>query len=219
MCFNSYLVITDVLSQYRQDLHCHVNISYAFQNCLIHIFAGTSSPTGKFFGTCAVLSSHEDTPAWASIFNFIRDSGIKPRYSMGDGAKAISKAGKEAFGSFGNSRLMCWSHTHRAIVPQLKSISTFNKSVSDKILKDIMDIQWSALNEGTFRKLFKLLEKKYVGMYDAVLNGLINKFFSYMHKVWIDSEEFMWYEGAHPWGVSNNQGNIRFFFSISLYAN
>ena len=76
------------------------------------------------------------------------------------------------------------------------------------ILKDIMDIQWSALNEGTFRKSFKLLEKKYVGKYDAVLNGLINKFFSYMHKVWIDSEEFMWYEGAHPWGTSNNQGNI-----------
>ena len=127
---------------------------------------------------------------------------------MGDGAKAISKADKETFGSEGpHSRLMCWSHVHRAIVPQLKSIATVNKSVSDKILKDIMDIQWCALNEGTFRKLFKLLEEKYVGKYDAVLNGLINKLFSYMHKVWLESGEFMWYEGSHPWGTSNNQGN------------
>jgi hypothetical protein len=115
-----------------------------------------------------------------------------PRYIMGDGAQAISKAGKEAFGSIGQySRLMCWSHTHRAIVPQLKSISTVNKSVSDKILKDIMDIHWSALNEGTFRKSFIILGKKYDGKYDAVLNSLINKFFSYMHKVRIDSEEFL----------------------------
>ena len=27
-----------------------------------------------------------------------------------------------------------------------------------------------------------------------------------MHKVWIDSKEFRWFEGANPWGISNNQG-------------
>ena len=27
-----------------------------------------------------------------------------------------------------------------------------------------------------------------------------------MWKVWIDSTEFRWYEGAHPWHISNNQG-------------
>ena len=27
-----------------------------------------------------------------------------------------------------------------------------------------------------------------------------------MRKVWIESGECLWFEGAHPWGVSNNQG-------------
>lgn len=166
---------------------------------------GTSTPQGKFFGTCDVLSSHEDEGAWASIYKFIKESNINPSYYMGDGAKAISNASKNVFTS-STSRLMCWSHVHRNITPRLKPISTLNKSVSEKILNDIMDIQWSALNEKTFRKLFELMEKKYVGKHEQVLDGLIRNFFSYMHKVWIQSEEFKWYEGAHPWQVSNNQG-------------
>ena len=68
---------------------------------------GTSSPTGKFFGTCAVISSHEDTPAWSSIFNYLHDYGLKPRYSLSDGAKAMSKAGNESFVNHTFSRLMC----------------------------------------------------------------------------------------------------------------
>ena len=27
-----------------------------------------------------------------------------------------------------------------------------------------------------------------------------------MRKVWVESTEFKWYEGAHPWRISNNQG-------------
>merc|ERR1719186_722300 len=34
----------------------------------------------------------------------------------------------------------------------------------------------------------------------------LSKFFKYMRTVWVESEEFRWYEGAHPWQVSNNQG-------------
>ena len=101
---------------------------------------------------------------------------------------------------------MCWAHVHSNILPQLKCISAHNKSVSDGILQDIVNIQWSALNEESFRISFKLLEQKYIGKYDIVLNGVVAKFFSYMHKVWIDSAEFRWYEGAHPWQISNNQG-------------
>ena len=73
---------------------------------------------------------------------------------------------------------MCWSHVHKNILPQLKSISTHNKSLADKILKDIDDIQWSVLNENSFRKSFKLLENKYLGKYDQALNVNLSKFFT-----------------------------------------
>ena len=125
---------------------------------------------------------------------------------MGDGAKAITKAGFDIFSKDAVKRLMCWSHTHRNILPQLKSVTAHNKDVSNNILKDIVDLQWSVLNDASFYKVFGLLEEKYLGKYDNVFNGVLAKFFSYMHKVWIDSEEHRWYEGAHPWNVSNNQG-------------
>ena len=38
------------------------------------------------------------------------------------------------------------------------------------------------------------------------LKAALARFFEYMRDVWVDSREFHWYEGAHPWGVSNNQG-------------
>ena len=78
--------------------------------------------------------------------------------------------------------------------------------MSDGILQDIVNLQWSALNESSFRTSFKLLEEKYLHKYDTVLNGVVAKFFSYMRKVWIDSGEWKWYEGAHPFQISNNQG-------------
>lgn len=40
----------------------------------------------------------------------------------------------------------------------------------------------------------------------TIINITLEKFFKYMRSVWVDSEEFRWYEGAHPWQVSNNQG-------------
>ena len=55
--------------------------------------AGTSTPTGKFFGSLVVLSSHEDTTAWANIYRYIRDLEKFPTFRMGDGAKEITKAG------------------------------------------------------------------------------------------------------------------------------
>ena len=37
---------------------------------------GISTPTGKFFETCSVISSHEDEKAWASIYKFIQGCGF-----------------------------------------------------------------------------------------------------------------------------------------------
>ena len=101
---------------------------------------------------------------------------------------------------------MCWAHVHSNLLPRLKCVTVHNKTVSDNILKDIVNIQWSVLNEASFRKCFELLEAKYLGKHDVVLNGVLEQFFTYLRKVWIDSSEFKWYEGAHPWRVSNNQG-------------
>ena len=86
---------------------------------------------------------------------------------MGDGAKA-----------------MCWSHVHHNIVPRLKSIATIDKFLSEKILLNIMDIQWSSLNEAIFLKMFQLLEKKHVGKHDKNLEDLIKEFFAYLDIQW-----------------------------------
>ena len=51
-----------------------------------------------------------------------------------------------------------------------------------------------------------MLRSKHLGQVDSVLNGVITNFFDYMRKVWVDSNEFRWYEGSNPWGISNNQG-------------
>ena len=185
---------------------------FACLNCFIIIIckcyiAGTSSPTGRFFGSCAILASHEDSETWAAIYKFVHDyNNIVPTYQLGDGAKAITKAGNEVFAGHSFYRLMCWSHVHSNIIPQLKSVCTQNKSVHDKLLGDLVNIQWSALNEASFKKSVELLEKKYLDQADTVLKSVISNFFEYLRKVWINSEEFRWYEGAHPWCISNNQG-------------
>ena len=169
---------------------------------------GTSSPTGKFFACCVVLSSHEDTEAWSNIYKFVSDyCQIKPVHNLGDGAKAITNAGKEVFGDLVQfKRLMCWAHVHTNIHKHMKQILSNNKSVHDSLSKDINDLQWSVLNEDSFSKVFTLIEDKFIGKYDSILNDLLDKFFQYMRKVWVESTEHHWYEGAHPWGVSNNQG-------------
>ena len=125
---------------------------------------------------------------------------------MGDGAKAITKAGNRVYKDIPFSRLMCWSHVHKNILPQLKSVSVHSKSIADNIIKDIDNLQWSVLNFESFKKAYDLIEIKYLDKHDTVLNGSLTKFFQYMRKVWIDSGECLWFEGAHPWGVSNNQG-------------
>ena len=120
--------------------------------------SGTSSPTGRFFGACAVLASHEDSKTWAAIYKFVHDyNNIVPSFQLGDGAKAITKAGNEVFAGHPFTRIMCWSQMHSNLFPQLKCVSTHNKTIADDILNDLISIQWSALNEVSFRKSVELL--------------------------------------------------------------
>ena len=53
------------------------------------------------------------------------------------------------------------SHVHRALVPEIKKVSTFNKDVAKSLTQDIEDLQW-ACNDQNFQQLVKLLEEKYL---------------------------------------------------------
>ena len=128
-----------------------------------------------------VLSSHEDAPAWAQIYQYVRDLGIDPEYNMGDGATAITKAGEETLPK--SKRLMCWSHVNRNVDSQLKPIRTRDKTVAKQICDDLDDLQWMVLNERSFYYVFHLLEEKYLNKYDDTLNKLLKTFFDYMHAI------------------------------------
>ena len=125
---------------------------------------------------------------------------------MADGATAITKAIDEVFGLDTCNRIMCYPHVYRNVSPQLKCVSTFNKDVGKQIWHDIEFLQWSVLNEESFKQVYDLLELKYLGKYDAPLNEALKKFFTYMRYVWIESKQNGWFEAANPWKVSNNQG-------------
>ena len=189
----------------------HVDATYRLNwNRYPVMIVGVSSAQGKFFGSFAVLSSHEDTEAWKEIYSFVHRQDIHPRYRMADGAQSITKAGEEVFSDCEDcresERLMCWSHVHRAITPQLKSLRLLNKEVANDLLSDIEEIQWSA-NNSTFSSLVNLLEEKYSSnvRLSAEVRQALNNFFTYFRSVWVGSKEHQWYEGAHI-GSSNNQG-------------
>ena len=133
-------------------------------------------------------------------------AGKNPKYRMGDGAKEITKAGVEVFGDYG-TRLMCWPHVFRNTTNHLASIRREDKNLADKIARDIEELQWSAHNEETFRYVYKLLVDQYLnGNYEHRVKEHLEDFFDYFTKQWVDSPTFRWYEGAHPFSVSNNQG-------------
>ena len=130
------------------------------------------------------------------------------RHRLGDGAKEITKAGVEVFGAEG-TRLMCWPHTYRNLVPRMSAIKKINKKLQEGLLADIESLLWSYHNEETFGLVFDLLESKYTvdTNHSSQEKIALREFFSYFREQWGPaSPVFRWYEGAHPWRVSNNQG-------------
>ena len=89
-----------------------------------------------------VLASHENTEAWSNIYKFVSDyCQIKPVHNLGDGAKAITNAGKEVFGDLVQfKRLMCWAHVHTNIHKHMKQILSNNKSVCDSPITSLFVI-------------------------------------------------------------------------------
>ena len=154
--------------------------------------------------------------SFKNIFKFVRDVlGKSQNYNMADGAREITKAAREVFGepSTGatdgtgpkNIRLMCWSHVFRNFTPMLKSLP---KDLAAKIIQAIEDLQWSVLNENSFRLVYDLLEQQFKdeNKDNPEVSVQLSIFFSYFKKQWIDSPVFRWYEFSHPWHLSNNQG-------------
>ena len=120
---------------------------------------------------------------------------------------------------------MCWSHVYRNLVPKMSSIKKVNQKLQQQLLVDIQDLQWSCHSESTFCHKFDLLEQKYTkGCHEKQEKTALVEFFSYIREQWGPESHVSkwtgyiwgyilsnhtsnrWYEGAHPWGVSNNQG-------------
>ena len=82
---------------------------------------------------------------------------------------------------------MCWAHTTRAIdrSDYLKAIRAVDSVFTEKLLHDLVLLQWMVQNEGSFKYVFK---EKYIGMAELK---------KYMTSVWVESKAFRWYEGAH----------------------
>ena len=119
-----------------------------------------------------------------------------------------------------DSRLMCWPHVSRNLDPQLRRIRAVNNNLATKLEKDIEDCQWGSESRESFLASSSLLRDKYLELEtDVATKKALNDFFDYLSSTWIDSSESGWFEGAHPYGSSNNQVrhySIVFKFSFHL---
>ena len=104
--------------------------------------------------------------------------------------------------------MMCWPHVHRNLESHFKHLRSVNKEIASKLQKDIEELQWAADSKDSFLYLAKVLEEKYRDLdnLDSNTKTSLQSFFQYLQMTWVNSPESNWYEGAHPYGVSNNQG-------------
>ena len=64
-----------------------------------------------------------------------------------------------------------YAHVHSNVHSHLKSVTTHSKTVADGILRDFENLQLSALNKASFRKVYGLMEQKYLGHYQISHQG------------------------------------------------
>ena len=187
------------------------NLMLTFNSILLN-FAGVVTSTGKFFVSLVIVSSHEDTLAILKILNFIKSQGVTPKYVMGDAAGSITKAVEDCWDDE-PVWLMCWAHTTRAIdrSDYLKALRALDKDLVVKLMEDLDQLQWMVQNKASFRVVFQLFKEKYTKLAEdkkvdyPELPSAMSSFFLYMSRVWVESKEHKWYEGAHPWGPGHNQ--------------
>ena len=87
---------------------------------------------------------------------------------------------------------MCWAHVKRAVdrSEYLAAVRAEDKEVAKKIMEDLDNLQWTANNEETFRRVFSLLEMKHSEHGINSLDLSCSNLFQYLRKIWVDSEEF-----------------------------
>ena len=77
-------------------------------------------------------------------------------------------------------------------------------------MKDIKDLQWSAVTEKTFHQLFELLKIKYQDQ-----GSQVQAFLEYVEEVLITSKENQWFEGAQPYGLGRINTRAKEHLSVS----
>ena len=71
---------------------------------------------------------------------------------------------------------MAWHMSTLISFLKLKVLPHKTRKIADAILRDIENLQWSALN-APFMRAYSLLEEKYLGKDDLVLNDVLSIFF------------------------------------------
>ena len=101
---------------------------------------------------------------------------------------------------------MCWPHVHRNLEPHFKHLRAVNKEIAASLQKDIEELQWASEGRENFLSAFNQLKEKYHEKeLDCNVQKALEDFFLYLSSTWINSSESAWFEGAHPYGASNNQ--------------
>ena len=113
------------------------------------VVCGEKGKTGKFHGSFFSVLAH-DANAWTwnknKVYTSVHERGCHPKFRMGDGAPAITKAGEEVFADCDQCedslRLMCGGHVHCAVnkSSQFKHLRSVDKILAEALLADIETI-------------------------------------------------------------------------------
>ena len=86
---------------------------------------------------------------------------------------------------------MCWAHTCRAVDKSayLAKVRALDKEKAIELVDDLHFLQWSVLNEDSFKAVFKLYEAKHKYPENLDLHSAVQEFLLYLREVWVESEE------------------------------
>ena len=86
---------------------------------------------------------------------------------------------------------MCWAHTSRAVdrSAYLAKVRALDKEKATELVEDLHFLQWSVLNEDSFKAVFKLYEAKHKYPENLELHSAVQEFVSYLREVWVESDE------------------------------
>ena len=89
------------------------------------------------------------------------------------------------------TRLMCWAHTSRAVekLAYLAKVRALDKEKAMELVEDLHFLQWSVLNEESFKVVFTLYETKHKYPENLELHSAVQEFLLYLRDVWVESHE------------------------------